>query len=435
MACSADVSQPPILRSPRPIPTMPGPVLDEDALDELTRGVRELFPVKREYLQPSSRKVEGLYHAREPPQDDKRRSLIFKCPLTSAKVYRPSASHIITHKLYDDSPRAHFIHRCSEEGCDGKSFALLFVRWFDPVTFSLSGARVEHAFWEDPLEDVLSSAATTHFGIPADAELAAWKDVSPTRGCLRLSLNATIEEREMETGDVIVLQRRSDAVYFDKAADCFPINGWAGCDEPGSSLVSHVGRLLDTGLCADVVLRYGGREDERERKCHRAILCQSPFFGKALADPTYDLTLGSVTLPSNLDPGAVTFAIEILYGRHLKRLKCLDPAVAVKVLAVLDYLMMDDQMDLLLGHLDLSRAAPAAVTDALDLATTSSRRDRIISIVAGYVAREPTILYEHASFVNILLADASAFRALMKCMYEDHRHALYSGVQVPVGLL
>jgi len=56
---------------------MPSLVLDEDALEELTRGVRELFPVKTESLQPSSREVEGLYYAREPPQDDKRRSLIF----------------------------------------------------------------------------------------------------------------------------------------------------------------------------------------------------------------------------------------------------------------------------------------------------------------------------------------------------------------------
>ena len=335
-------------------------------------------------------------------------------------MHRPSASHI-TQTLPNVSLRPHFIHRCSEEDCDGKSFALLFVRWFDPVTFSLSGARVEHADWEDHPDDVLSSAATTHFGIPADVELVAWKDVSPKRWCLRLLLEGTIEDRELETGDVIVLQRRSDAVYFDKAADCFPVNGWTGCDDT-TSLVSHVGRLLDTGLCADVVVKYGSREDEREREYHRAILCQSPFFKKALADPTYDLTSGSVTLPSNLDSEAVTFAIEILYGRHLKRLKCLDPAVAVKILAVLDYLMMDEPMDLLLGHLDLSRAAPDALTDALDLATTSSRRDRIISIVAKSVTKKPAILYEHASFVNILLGDASAFRSLMKCIYEDHGH-------------
>jgi ubiquitin-specific protease-like protein/BTB/POZ domain-containing protein len=390
---------------------MPSWVLDDDNLEELTKGVRELFPVQNDSLRDLE--VHPLYASvRTPLPDDKRKCVIFKCP-SRETVHRPSASRIVD-KVSEYTPC--YIHRCSVEECDGHDLILLFVRWFDPLTFELSGARVLHANPEDHLGELLQSAAT-HFGVSAEEEVMAWQDVAPTRGCRRIPLSKTVEER-LKTGDVIVLQKKSDTVYFDEAADCITINGSTTCDELSASFTSHVAKLLASGLCGDVLVLFGPSDEEKQRQCHRAILAQSPFFKKALTDPSYDLTSGTVTLPSNLDPVAVTFVLEVLYGQHTKWMKCLECSLAIKVLVVFDYLVMDSHMDLLLSNLDLSRAAPSVVTDALALALVSSKRDQIIRIVAKYTTKNPKMMYEYLPFADVLVGDAEAFRTLAMCMYD-----------------
>lgn len=311
------------------------------------------------------------------------------------KTWRPERRSI-----YTESPIFH-LHRCGSTNCTS---AFVFVKFYDPTAQIKMRSLGSLHVYRNSLVSEICPALRRRAKLATNVSLELYEDVNLSR-VDKLHIHNNFHANDINTGDIIVCQKATDAVKYDKVFTTIPqYGGTLTVDESASvsqeeqeDLFSHMRSLWSEQTFSDVTIVC--EHDGTEYPTHRAILCRNPYFKAILRNSNRECL--RLTIPEEYPPDIVKVALEHIYVPS-QAITLTDPATILKMISLADFIAFDNLRDACIdafsfppsGDKLLSEVALDAVKISTQLSKCEALKTKaLVYILGNYIGVAKTIRF------------------------------------------